>query len=488
MQGVRQLTGLAVSRQTCLFGAIWLAAFLVSFDYTAVNVALPTLAGEFGVGTSTVSWIALAYMLVMVALMLLTGPLIQRVGYARALFYGLALFAAASLASALAFDLWFLVAMRALQGIGAAGMFVIGPAIIRTMLPEHDQSRAFAIFSTGPTAGLCAGPAVGAQLTALFGWESIFLFSLCTSLVAIVSLRRAAPEITGPRARRPADSAPMPSRIAAGLAFAGLLLLLLALNQGQEWGWLSPRILALFVASGAALFLLAGMERRTDRPLIDRRLFAPGNFTTAAVVFFPLLVVFGGNVFLLPFYLEWLRKAGTDAVGSILMVQPVATIIVSTLAGLCLAQTSRRTLCSAGIAVTALGIAMLALVGHAAPLSLPIVALVLIGCGIGLYYPTLIQLSMAGIPGTLAPSASSLQATIRVFAQLLGVVLFETIFSQIFPDALHVRQAATAEGTTLADMQTAFQDIFWCGAAITAVALLPTLWLRSPPQPVEEDG
>jgi MFS family permease len=113
-----------------LLGAIWLSAFLVSVDYTALNVVLPTLAADFAIGTSRVSWTALSYMLVMVALTLVTGPVINRLGYLRALTCGLAVFAAASLSSALSSTFWLLVVMRGVQGIGASVMFVIGPFTI----------------------------------------------------------------------------------------------------------------------------------------------------------------------------------------------------------------------------------------------------------------------------------------------------------------------------------------------------------------------
>ena len=108
----------------------------------------------------------------------------------------------------------------------------------------------------------------------------------------------------------------------------------------------------------------------------------------------------------------------------------------------------------------AAGAAVLAVADRDALVAVPMVALVLMGAGAGLYYPTLIQLGMANVPGDLAPSASSLQATVRVLAQLIGVVLFETIFSQIFPTALHVDLAAAAEGATLVSMQSAFHAVF----------------------------
>ncbi len=223
------------------------------------------------------------------------------------------------------------------------------------------------------------------------------------------------------------------------------------------------------------------MERGAGTPLVDRRTLAPKDFVTSAAVFFPLLIVFGGSVFIVPFYFEWLRKADADMVGRVLMVQPIATIAVSTLAGFFLADTSRRLLCLAGVVLMAAGAALLALADRDALVAVPMAALVLMGAGAGLYYPTLIQLGMANVPGDLAPSASSLQATVRVLAQLIGVVLFETIFSQIFPTALHVDLAAAAEGPTLVAMQAAFHAVFWCATVIALAALVPAMMLGRPP-------
>ena len=121
-----------------------------------------------------------------------------------------------------------------------------------------------------------------------------------------------------------------------------------------------------------------------------------------------------------------------------------------------------------------LGVAGLALADRDASLAIPIVALSLMGAGMGLYYPTMIELSMADVPDHLAASASGLQATGRSLAQLLGVVLFETAFAGLFPMALHGELAAAASGMDLVNMQSAFRAVFWLGTAIAAVALLPS--------------
>ncbi len=460
-----------------LLGAIWLAAFLVSLDYTAVTVALPTMASEFEVGTSAVSWIALSYMLVMVGLLLPSGPIIDRVGYRRALTCGLALFAGASLASAFSSTLWMLVAMRALQGIGAAAMFGIGPAIIKTAFPREVQSRAFAIFSTGPTAGLCAGPAIGGQLTQHFGWHAIFLFSLAAALVAMALLHSGDGTPGQRRLKGPDPTARVPHVAVVGGAFFGLLALLLGLNRGQEWGWSSPRTLVLFGGALALLVFLVARERRSAAPLVDRALLVAPGFTMTAAALFPLLVAFGGSVFLVPFWLEWLKKADSDLVGGLLMIQPVATIAVSGLSGLFLAGPRRRRLCLTGIVLFAAGGAALAVAGRDDSLALPAAALALMGAGMGLFYPVLLELGMAGVPDRLAASASGLQGTGRTLAQLLGVVLFESLFAELFPLAARADLATTAQGATLLTMDSAFTTVFWCGAALAALALLPAALL-----------
>ncbi len=459
--------------------AIWLSAFLVSLDYTAVTVALPTMASDFDVGTSDVSWIALSYMLVMVALLLPSGPIIDRVGYTRALTGGLALFAGASLASAFCSTLWMLVAMRAVQGVGAATMFAIGPAVIKTAFPREAQSRAFAIFSTGPTAGLCAGPAIGGQLTQHFGWQAIFLFSLVAALLSIVMLRSGDGSPGKRRLKGPDPATRVPHVAVIAAAFGGLLALMLALNRGQEWGWSSPSTLALLGGASALFTFLVAHERRCAAPLVDRALLVASGFTTTVVVLFPLLMVFGGSVFLVPFWLEWFKKADSELVGGLLMIQPAATIAVSALSGMLLAGIGRRSLCLMGIVLFMVGVATLAVAEHDDGLALPAAALALMGSGMGLFYPALLELGMAGVPHRLAASASGLQGTGRTLAQLLGVILFESLFAGLFPLAANADLAAAAQGADLLAMRSAFTAVFWCGAAIAAIALLPAAFLTN---------
>ncbi len=459
-------------KKIALIGTVWISGALVSLDYTAVSVALPTIAQAFDVGTSLISWASLTYMMVMAVLMLFAGPVIARIGYRHALFTGLGIFTIAGIACALSPTLWFLLAMRALQGLGATLVIVLGPAAIKTLLPKEEHGRAISIYSTGAMTGLFAGPAIGGSLVYIFDWQAIFLLNLPFSAVAFLLTRTIHRDAGVYQAEKAADKIGLPrgfaTVFAAALCLSSLIVLL---NQGAEWGWTSSAILslgALTLAAGAGSVYL---ERRSDSPLLDARFVRARDFGRSLTVLFIIFVQFGGLVFLLPFYFQWLRNLNTDVIGAILASQPVATIATSIFLGFALGRFARRSLCIAGILLLVIGVMIYATASMDSVLALPIAGLLLIGAGAGLYYPSLIELSISHVPDAHAASAASMQASLRVTAQLLGVVIFETIFSGLYPTALNAGRADAATGAQLISMQDAFQATFWCGVACATCAL-----------------
>ena len=449
-------------------GAAVLAAFLVSLDYTAITVALPTLATDFGVGTSAASWASLSYMLAMVILTPIAGATIGRIGLRRGLIAAFALFTAASLGASQSEGLVMLVAMRGLQGVGASVMFFIGPAILKEMVPADRQSRAFAILSASPMVGLAAGPTIGGALTSAFGWQSVLLINLPLGALGIVL---ALSVVSGRTA--PSRAAPLPSPVAMILGIATLGPAVLLLNQGQEWGWTSLPILLL-----GAFALLAGVafvrnERGTRTGLVDRKVLASHNFRIAAAIFSLILIVFGGVVFLMPFYLQWGLDLSAAAAGRVLAAQPLMMIAVSLAMGFGLASLDPRRICRAGILLVAVGTGVIAASPVAAGWWLPLAGLALIGAGVGLYYPTLMQLGLSDVPRQLSATASSLQATVRVAAQMFGIVIFETLLSGIDPRALDATKAAAMTAAERGELHTAAQITFAVGAAVALLSLLP---------------
>jgi hypothetical protein len=262
---------------------------------------------------------------------------------------------------------------------------------------------------------------------------------------------------------------PRPVSVAGLSLSAGALVL--ALNQGKEWGWESPPILALFGLGAAATAAVWAAERSAQVRLVDPRILDAGGFLTATLVIAAVSAGMGGINFVLPFYFEWFRGLDTDAMGRVLSVLPLATVATSILLGLLPSGPAARSQGFAGLLALVAGYGALVLADHATPLPALLAALALVGCGVGLTLPALLHVSLLQVPPDLVAPAGSAQATLRVLSQLLGLVTFETILSQLVPGAFTGAARAAAPP---AGMVAGFHAVFLCGALL-ALAAVPAL-------------
>ena len=147
--------------ETMVIAVVSLAVFMADLDSSIVNISLPTIAAAFHVDLGMVSWVVMAYLLVLTGLMLAFGRLGDMLGLGRVFTAGLVLFTAGSLSCALSGSIGFLVASRVVQGIGAAAILAIAPALIVTCLPPERHGRALGIMMTVVSFAIAAGPILG---------------------------------------------------------------------------------------------------------------------------------------------------------------------------------------------------------------------------------------------------------------------------------------------------------------------------------------
>jgi MFS family permease len=465
---------------TILLPTVWLCVFLVSLDFSAINVAMPTLSSDFRATTSDVSWASMAYMLAMVMLSPIIGFLIGRIGGDRVLTLGLSVFGLASVAAALSGGLWMLVGMRAVQGIGGAIMYVIGAVLLREHVPEDRQQRAFSIYTTGPFAGLVAGPAVGGTLTEVFGWQAVFWMNIPLTLLAL-ALSHAFFRRLPPDTAAGSPATPRLRSIASLSLCAGAVVL--ALNRGQEWGWSSAPTLGLLGLAALAAVLAVASERTAAIPLIDTRLLRIGSFTKSVLVIAAVSAGFGGFTFLLPFYFEWVRGLDTGIVGRIMSVQPIGTIVMSVALGVLPTELGTRPRCLAGIILLAGAFVTFVFAGIGTALTVLLAGLVVFGFGMGLTLPALLHTGMRDVPPDLLPVAGSLQGTARILAQLLGLVVFETVMSQFSHGAF---DGGAPDPANPAAMLAGFRTACIVGIAIVVAAALPAMRIDTHPERTKE--
>ena len=315
-----------MQRKWLILSAVSLGSLMSTLDGSIVNIALPAIQQDFGIDLTTVEWVVIAYLLVLGSLLLPVGRLGEVQTFKRVYLAGFAIFTLASVLCGAAPNAGALVAFRLVQAVGAAMIMAMGPAIITRTFPAGERGRALGLNGMSVSLGLTLGPVLGGILTQAASWRAIFLINVPIGILAIVWAARVLPAET-PGAGKTFDLR------GAALSGGALFALLLALSEGQAWGWTSPATLGLVVVSivlGAA-FVMA--ERASAQPLIDLALFRIRPFTAGLA---SVVVAFCGiftATFLLPFLL--IQGAGYSPVetGLLLMSVPLSMALVAPLSG-----------------------------------------------------------------------------------------------------------------------------------------------------------
>src|SRR6266498_723880 len=251
------------------FAVLAVSFFMTIVDLTIVNVALPTIGHKLHFTESNLQWVVTAYGLTFGGFLLLGGRAADLLGRRRIMMIGLALFTTASLGAGLATSAAFLIAMRALQGLGAAVVLPAALSIVTNMFSEGaERNKALgawgAIGGTGATVGLIAGGLV----TRYVGWQYIFFLNVPIGAVALLLARRIVPESRLVGVRRRFDA------LGAVSVTGGLLALVYAISNAPQVGWSSARTVALLAASAVLLIAFLLVESRVEEPLMPLRVFS----------------------------------------------------------------------------------------------------------------------------------------------------------------------------------------------------------------------
>ena len=289
--------------------SISLATFMSGLDGTIVNIALPTISEAFHVSSSTVSWVATAYLLVMAGCVLVFGKISDIIGFKKVFLSGFAIFTLGSLACGLLPDLFgsltWLIGSRIFQAIGGAMITAIAPAMITAYIPMEQRGKAMGIVMTIAALGTALGPTIGGVLTQYFSWHAIFFINVPVGIVAVLLGAKVIPEAVGREKLTGFDST------GAGLIFVGLASLLFVVSEGESLGWTSPIIACLAVLAIVTLGWFVWHELRAPDPLLDLRLFRNRNFLLANLLLSLVFFSFAGINYLLPFYLKYVRELST---------------------------------------------------------------------------------------------------------------------------------------------------------------------------------
>lgn len=406
-----------------------LGFFTVILDTTLVNVALPAIGADLGERVADLGWVLDSYLVVFAALLLSAGALSDRLGARRCYAIGMAAFALSSAACALAPSLVFLVAARAVQGVGAALMLPASLALVRQTFDDPgERTRAISLWTAAGGVGLAAGPVVGGVLTQAAGWESAFLVNLPVAFVCLICLRGVGPS---PRRDAPIDVA---AQLAAVVALGGLVL---AVVEGGHEGWGGAVPIGGVVAFlvGGAYFLLA--QAGSPNPMLPLDLFRSGAVSTVLAAGFAINLAIYGTIFVLSLFFQ--NELGRSALVAGLLFLPLTgmTGIWNLVAGRIIAARGPRSPLVVGALIAAAGFAALALLDRDSSDLAILASLLPVGIGAGLAVPPLLSAMLEAAPHESSGAAAGALNAARQLGGAIGVAVFGVLIGGEFVDGLH---------------------------------------------------
>jgi EmrB/QacA subfamily drug resistance transporter len=452
-----------------VLSAVSVGTFMATLDGSIVNISLPKIQEAFGVSLSDVEWIVVAYLLVIGALLLPFGRLGDIVGYKWVYLAGFTIFAGASALCGLSRNVWMLTGFRSIQGIGAAMLQAMGPAIVTHTFGSQERGKALGLNSISVSVGLSIGPALGGLLTEYGSWRWIFFVNVPVGVFAILWAWRI---LSNERrdVRQQFDPA------GAILASGGLFALLLGLIQGQSWGWTSSAVIGLFVVAALLISAFIWTELRSSHPMLDLRLFKIRAFTAGNI---SLLIAFAGlfvATFLLPFFLELGQGFSPLKAGLLLTPIPLATMLFAPFSGALSDRIGTRLPATVGIGVMAVGLYTLTqLHQHSSNFDL-IWRLVIIGVGQGLFNSPNSSAILGSVPRPRLGIASGILAQMRINGQVLGIAVGGAIIAnRVAYHAARLHGLVPTANLPTEAFVLALHDAFYVSAAVVGLGVITSM-------------
>ncbi|NYE60692.1 DHA2 family methylenomycin A resistance protein-like MFS transporter [Duganella sp. 1224] len=398
------------------------AFIIVQLDVTIVNVALPAIGRELHAGVSQLQWVVDAYTLGFAVFLLSAGAMGDRFGSRTVFLGGFALFAAASLACAMAPGALALNIARAAQGIGAALLVPSSLAILNAVY-AHERTRlaqAIAWWTAAGGVSIAAGPVLGGVLMAAFGWRSIFWVNIPVCLVGFWLTLRVVPAI---RHSGPARHFDLPGQV---LALVALTALIGAVIEVHALGLAHAAVLGALAVALAAGALFLRVEARSAAPMLPLRLFTLRGFTPAVLFGVCVNFAYYGIIFVLSFYLQTVRGFSVLHAGLVFLPLTGTFLFANIASGWAQARVGARLPMIIGGVIGAAGYALLAVFGISTSASfwamLP--GLALIPAGMGLAVPAMTTAILAAVDKRQAGTASAVLNTARQVGGAMGVAVY----------------------------------------------------------------
>ena len=404
--------------------AMGASVIVIANDFSAINVAIPTMEKDFHTNVNTMQWVINAYALTFGVLIVTGGRLADMFGRRRAFFVGTAIFASMSaLGGAAPTETW-LIATRVLMGVGGALMWPAILGMTYEILPEEKAGLAGGIIIGAAGLGNAIGPLIGGVFTDLLTWRWIFFANVPVAIFAVLVTYRFV-HIKDPE---PGDQRIDYAGVAA--ISIGLVSLLIALDQVDDWGWGDPKTIALLALSAILIVAFLPIERRAGRnALIPSEVIGNESFRASCLAILFVSATFFASLLYLPQFMQkHLEYSPLEA--GVGMLPFLATFaVVSFIAGPLYNRLGAKLLAGFGAACLTIAPFLFSMVDTGSGYGALIPGMLILGLGIGTFYPTATTAGVTSVDESQTSLAGGIVYMFQIAGGSIGLGLTTTVFS-----------------------------------------------------------
>jgi EmrB/QacA subfamily drug resistance transporter len=465
--------------------------FMSILDVSIVNVAIATIQSDFGGSTADVAWVTTAYSLVLGVVVPASAWLGDRFGLDRVYMIALAGFALGSALCGLAWSLNSLIAFRVIQAIPGGLLPAVTLTMVYRIVPRHKIGTAMGMYGLGIVFAPAIGPTLGGYLVEYLSWRLVFYINVPVGVLGLVAAAAALPKFS----RAPTRPFDVWGFVTAA---AGLVALLLAFSEGQSWGWTSYRVLILIVGGLLLLALFVTIELEVDHPLLNMKVFHSAAYTTSLIVMSVVMTGMFATLFYIPLFLQ--AGQGYQALDTGLLILPQALVMgfLMPITGRLYDKIGPRWLVVSGLLVAAFGSYGLARINPDMTREEVVMWTCIRAAGVGLAMMPIMTGGLASLSPDQTNSGSAINTVVQRVSAALGLAALTALAT--------AQQAQLAQGradllrgtgqaahlhllqlfglyrrTQVSVLANSYANLFLLTAAVTAMAAVGALFLRSGP-------
>lgn len=467
----------ANSKRWLILLTVIIGTFLGRLDQTIVNLALPKIIDDYHITVSAAGWIATAYILANAVFVPIWGKLGDTIGRKKVYLLGFGMFIVGSLFAGLAWNLPSMIVFRVIQAIAGSADYPTAMAIIAVSYPtDRERAQALGIWSSSFAAASVFGPLIGGPLIDHFSWRSIFLINIPVGIVGILMAMEYIDESVSERKTMHFDFA---GAIALGIALSAVVLVL---DKGSEWDWISMKSGICYVATLVSSVAFLWIESVVKEPIVDLKFFTNNIFVQTLLNNFIVFMGMMGSFFLVPIFAQIFLGYDASKTGYMFIPMAIAIVVAAPFGGQLTGKVQPKYVIAGSTIVAGIGLWLYTFVDARSSAIEMMIPLVVMAAGMGFGMSQRTNIIAASVPKSEIGVASSILALARNVAGAFGVAVSATLLNwSVNRHIVEIARYSVYRGVTTAQYQQfvglislkaqidGYRTVFWVSAVLVIV-------------------